>query len=140
MVHISLDEEERLISYPIPHPDICNERNIKLLHGCKNLSRLIFEMRAEDGFCHAVALRWYLGLERPEIYLVDESHWKVVLCRTVDLPASRMLAAATVFRNYRDRFPCWARGNKVSVEVDIVRNLEQMSMKGSESWVVLLVD
>lgn len=130
--NISLAGEERLaaISRPTPHPDIYNKQNIKLLQGCKKLSRLILEMRAEEGFGHVVALRWYLGLERPEIYLVDESHWKVVLCRTVDLPSCRMLAAVSVFRNYRNSFSCWASGNKVRVEVDIIRNSEEMSIEG----------
>ena len=129
--NISLADEERLaaISRPAPHPDIYNKQNLELLHGCKKLSRLILDMRAEEGFGHVVALRWCLGLERPEIYLVDESHWKVV-CRTVDLPSGRMLAAVSVFRNYRNGFSCWAKGNKVRVEVDIIRNSEEMSIEG----------
>ena len=139
-LNISLAEEERLaaISRPAPHLDMCNKQNKELLHGCKNLSRLIFDMRAEEGFGYATALRWYLGLKRPVIYLVDESHWKVILCRSVEFPAFRILAPGLVFRNYRDCFSCWARGNKVRVEVDIVRDLEQVSMNGSESWVLLV--
>ena len=135
---ISLAEEERLaaISRPAPHPDIRNKQNLELLHGCRNLSRLILDMRAEEGFGYAVTLRWYLGLERPVIYLVDESHWKVILCRSVEFPAFRILAPAVAFRNYRDCFSCWARGEKVRVEVEIIRDSEQLPMNGSESWVV----
>ena len=124
--NISPAKEERLaaIRRPAAHPDICNGQNIILLRGCKKLSRLIFEMRAEEGFQYAVALRYFLGLERPEIYLVDESHWKVVLGRAVELPATCILAAAKAFRNYQDGFSSWAKGNKVRVEVDIIRSSE----------------
>ena len=93
-------------------------------------------MRAEEGFGYATTLKWYLGLKRPVVYLVDESHWKVILCRTEDFRAFCILAPAVVFQNYRDCFSCWARGNKVRVEVDIIRDSEQLSMNGSESWVV----
>ena len=139
LLNVGLTEERMLAATggPAPHPDMYNEQSIKLLHGCKKLSKIILDMEAEEGFFHIIALRRFLGLTRSMICLVDESHWKVILDRTLAFRNSHMFASVTAFSDYENRFSCWARGNKVRVEVDIVRNSEGMSMEGSESWIVL---
>ena len=137
MLNASLTGRLAALSAPALHPDICNEQSIKLFHGCTKLSKITLDMKAEEVFFHTIALRRFLGLARSVIYLVDESHWKVILYHTLELPSSRMFADVTAFLDYRNRFSCLAMGNKVRVEVDIVRNSEQMPMEGSESWVVL---
>ena len=106
------------------HPDIRQYRTTRLLEGCKNLSRLVLDMRAEEGSRYYHFLEWQLGLKKPVIYLVDESHWKVARHRIIELSSCWVNPSVNTFEEYRKHFPCWARGGKVRVEVEIMRKLE----------------
>lgn len=130
--------ETRFASFRVPflHPDIFLPETKKVLAGCKKLSKLVLEFRAEEGFNNLIFLRFFLGLRRPVIYLVDESHW-IVEARRHDGVRASPKEAATKFLGYKDRFPGWARGNKVRVEVDIIRDSEQAEKKGFESWIAI---
>ncbi len=129
-------KEARFASVPRLHPDIFLPETKKVLAGCKKLSQLVLELRAEDGFNNLIFLRFFLGLGRPMIYLVDESHW-IVEARRHDGVRASPNEAVKKFLDYKDRFPGWARGNKVRVEVDIIRDSEQAMKKGFESWIAI---
>ena len=137
---ISPAKEARFAAFrrPFLHLDILLPETTEVLAGCRNLSKLVLELRAEDGLKNLIFLRCFLGLRRPVIYLVDESHW-IVEARPRDgvRASAKSMEAVTKFLDYRKRFPGWARGNKVRVEVDIIRDSERGMKKVFESWIAI---
>ena len=129
--------EERLANTPLRclHPDLLQYQTKDLFKGCKNLSRLVLDMPARDGYDYLRFLRSGMGLERSMIYLVDESHWIVVLLN-VDQPL--FPPSFTTFLKYMDLFPCWAWRNQVRVEINIIRALNELVKKEIQSWAFIV--
>ncbi len=123
-------------TFPALHPDLYRYQTRKVFEGCKNLSKLFLEMTTEDGFTYSIFLKYLLGLGKTMTYLVNEHHWMVAPSPS---PASTGMEVAEVFQNYKSCFPCWARGARVRVEVDIIREIresEHVMKKGFGSWVI----
>ncbi len=121
-------------TFPALHPDISRYQNRKIFEGCKNLSKLFLEMKTEDGFSYLRFLKYLAGLGKTKTYLVDESHW--IVAPSLSRPG---IEVVEVFQNYKSCFPCWARGARVRVEVDIIREIresEHVMKKGFGSWVI----
>ena len=57
------------------HPTI--DEASKLLDDCKNLSRLLLELRTDERLDYLLFLWANLGRGRPVVYLADDSHWVI---------------------------------------------------------------
>ena len=138
-LNMSSAEEERYAAGPLPdlHPDIRKPETVKFIQECKNLSRLIIDIKTDHANFYTSFLRFRLGL-RTGIYLMDESHWILPLCCASDLPPFPPTARnSEAYLNHKDRFPDWAWGNKVRLEVEIIRDSEALLKKRIEPWAAL---
>lgn len=118
------------LRWPGLHPD-AYKASIAL-EGCKNLSKLILELPAEERFKYILFLIYDLGLSRPVAYVVDESHWVIKARRDGNIPPRQPLEDIKKWTNYRACHPNCVTGKKLRVEVEIIRDSEQELRKGFE--------
>ena len=115
----------------------------ELLDGCKNLSRLILEMRTHERFDYFFFLKTYLdGTRRPVVYIVDNSRWVVRWPCTKedekidwDQEAARIEETVDKWYAYEAVHPVPETEGLQQVVVDIFRGPEVALGKGYESWV-----
>lgn len=115
----------------------------ELLDDCRNLSRLIFEMRTHERFDYFFFLKTYLGTGRPVVYIVDNFRWVVRWpCTKEDKKITWDEEVARIDETI-DRWYAYEAVHPVSeteglqrVVVDIVRGPVEVLGKGYESWVV----
>ena len=130
------------------HPDISVAST--LLDNCKNLSRLVLDMRTSERFHYfSFLLKRNIGMERQVVYLVDRSRWVVRLpCRNEDGDEDKVVVwkwkpnledyYEGVWKKWRAYEVCYLTqdSNKLfPVVVDIIRGPEEALGEGYQSWV-----
>lgn len=125
------------------HPDICVAS--RLLDNCKNLSRLLLEMRTSERFHYFYFLRRNLGVGRRVVYLVDGSRWvvrwpyrdedeDVAWKEEYEIKAWNE-EDTEKWRAYATCYPTQDPEGLFPVVVDIIRGPEEELGKGYQSWV-----
>lgn len=118
----------------VVHPDIYGAS--KLLDDCKNLSRLLLEMRTCERPSYFFFLKWNLGEGRRVVYLVDGSRWVVRWpCKEQDEDFSGKDDTPDKWWAYTACYPTQDPERLFSVVVDIIRGPEEALGKGYQSWV-----